>query len=328
MASTRIDRTERLLNLVFCLMASRHAVRRSDIRVSVPGYVDAPSDAAFERMFERDKEELRGMGIPIDTVTDVNGEVEGYRISLADYELTGLSFTTEELAVLSLAASVWDEAIIGPAATTALRKLEAAQDAGATPADSSPLVNVRWSETDAAILPLFTAVREQRVVTFDYRSGNAQLANRRRVDPWAVVAQEGHWYLVGHDNDRAANRVFRLSRIVGTVQVFAEGQEHPMPPDFQIRALIGSHSPDSPFEARIFVRAGQGAELRRLSKLRKKLDPYAAGELLVGARTGEHLQSLACAAGAGAQVLEPKSVRDEVLASLLRINQLHGGNSS
>ena len=328
MAPTRIDRTERLLNLVFCLMASRHAVRRSDIQVSVPGYVDAPSDSAFERMFERDKDELRGMGIPIDTVTDVNGEVEGYRISLADYELTGLSFTTEELAVLSLAASVWDEAIIGPAATTALRKLEAAQGAAATPANFSALVNVRWSETDAAILPLFTAVREQRVVSFDYRSGNAQIARRRRVDPWAVVAQEGHWYLVGHDNDRAANRVFRLSRIVGTVQVFAEAQDHPMPADFHVRALVGAHEPDSQFEMSVFVRAGQGAELRRFSKVERKLDPYAAGEIFIGARTSEQLQSLACAAGAGAQILGPKVVREDVLASLRRIYQLHGGESS
>ena len=54
MASTRIDRTERLLNLVFCLMASRHAVKRADIQSIVPGYLDAPSAAAFERMFERD----------------------------------------------------------------------------------------------------------------------------------------------------------------------------------------------------------------------------------------------------------------------------------
>ena len=101
-----------------------------------------------------------------------------------------------------------------------------------------------------------------------------------------------------------------------------------MPADCQVRALIGAHEPDSPFEARIFVRAGQGAELRRFSKSSKKLDPYAAGELLVGARTSEQLQSLAGAAGAGAQVLEPKAVRDEVLASLRRINQLHGGESS
>lgn len=328
MASTRIDRTERLLNLVFCLMASRQAVRRSDIQISVPGYSDAPSEAAFERMFERDKDELRGMGIPIDTVTDVNGEVEGYRISQADYELAGLAFSTEELAVLTLAASVWDEAIIGPAAITALRKLEAAQGSGSVPSSFSPGVNVRWSETDAAILPLFTAVREQRVVAFDYRSGNAPLAKRRRVDPWAVVAGDGHWYLVGHDHDRAATRVFRLSRIVGSVQVFVEEQLHPLPPDCNVRTLVGAHEPDSPFEATIFVRAGQGAELRRLRQSNQKLDPFAAGEIRVGARTREQLQSLVCAAGTGAVVLTPTQVRTEVRAALLRINQVHGGDSN
>ena len=326
MASTRIDRTERLLNLVFCLMASRYAVRRADIQISVPGYLEAPSEAAFERMFERDKDELRGMGIPIDTVTDVNGEVEGYRISLTDYELTGLSFTTEELAVLTLAASVWDEAIMGPAATTALRKLEAAQESGVSATSFSPGVNVRWSETDAAILPLFTAVREQRVVAFDYRSGNAPLARKRRVDPWAVVASDGHWYLVGHDHDRAATRVFRLSRIVGTVQIFADEQQHPIPPDCNARALVGAHEPDSPFEAKIFVRAGQGAELRRLSQTDPRLDPFSAGAVIVGARTSEQLQSLACAAGIGALVLEPESLRQEVCAALQRIQQVHTGD--
>ncbi|GDX32248.1 hypothetical protein LBMAG15_11820 [Actinomycetes bacterium] len=325
MASTRIDRTERLLNLVFCLMASRHAVRRADIQASVPGYLDAPSDAAFERMFERDKDELRGMGIPIDTVNDVNGEVEGYRISLAEYELTGLSFTTEELAVLTLAASVWDEAIMAPAATTALRKLEAAQESAVITPTFSPGVNVRWSETDAAILPLFTAVREQRVVSFDYRSGNAPVSKKRRVDPWAVVAEDGHWYVVGHDHDRADTRVFRLSRIAGTVQVFADPQLVSMPPGCNLRALVGAHEPDSPFEAKIFVRAGQGAELRRLNQASTKLDPFAAGELCVGARTSEQLQSLACAAGTGALVLEPENLREDVRAALRRIQRVHGG---
>ena len=326
MASTRIDRTERLLNLVFCLMASRHAVKRADIQSIVPGYLDAPSAAAFERMFERDKDELRGMGIPIDTVTDVNGEVEGYRISLTDYELAGLSFTAEELAVLTLAASVWDEAIMGPAATTALRKLEAAQESEVTTSGFSPGVNVRWSETDAAILPLFTSVREQRVVAFDYRSGNAQNAMRRRVDPWAVVASDGHWYLVGHDHDREATRVFRLSRIAGTVQVFAELQQHPMPPDCDARSLVGAHEPDSPLAATIFVLAGQGADLRRLSQSKTRLDPFTAGAVVVGARTTEQLQALACAAGTGALVLEPATLRQEVRESLKRIEQVHSGD--
>ena len=82
----RRDKTERLLNLVFAMMSTRRAISRSDIRENVAGYEDARSDDAFERMFERDKDELRSMGLPIETVSDSLGEVLGYRISPSEYE--------------------------------------------------------------------------------------------------------------------------------------------------------------------------------------------------------------------------------------------------
>ena len=77
-----IGRTERLLNLVICLLGAERPVSRASLRQSIPGYSDATSDEAFERMFERDKDELRHMGIPVDTVVNVQGEVEGYLIVL------------------------------------------------------------------------------------------------------------------------------------------------------------------------------------------------------------------------------------------------------
>ena len=181
MAASRINRTERLLNLVFALMTGRRAVTRSQIRQAIPGYRETPSDSAFERMFERDKDELRGMGIPITTVLDAHGDVEGYQIDTDQYQMPDLAFSAEELSVLTLAASVWDESVIGPSAKTALRKVEAIQGAAASQPRVDSLVSVRWSETNAAILPFFSAVRQGRVVTFDYRSGNAPVAVKRSV---------------------------------------------------------------------------------------------------------------------------------------------------
>ena len=146
----RIERTERLLNLVLCLMATRRAVARSDIHASVPGYGPVASGPAFERMFERDKDELRGMGIPVETVFDAHGDIEGYRIARDQYALPPLDFTSAELAVIALAAGVWDEAILGPSATTALRKIEAVQGEPARTADDT-LVRVQVSAADAAL---------------------------------------------------------------------------------------------------------------------------------------------------------------------------------
>ena len=95
----RVDRTERLLNVVFCLLGASRAIPRWDIRRLVAGYDVDASDAAFERMFERDKDELRGMGIPVETVLDVNGEVEGYLIARQTTP-EDLNFSAEELALL------------------------------------------------------------------------------------------------------------------------------------------------------------------------------------------------------------------------------------
>ena len=76
------------------------------------------------RMFERDKDELRSMGIPVDTVTDTSGEVVGYRIVEESYALQPIDFTVDERAAVAVAAQVWSRAAIAPVAGTALRKLE------------------------------------------------------------------------------------------------------------------------------------------------------------------------------------------------------------
>ncbi len=315
----RVDRTERLLNLVFALMAGSRPVTRADIQAAVPGYDSEQSVAAFERMFERDKDELRSMGVPIQTVLSPDGEVDGYRISREDYALDALSFTAAELAVLALAASVWDHALLGPAAVTALRKIEAAQGGSASRALQG--MRVQASASDGALLPLMRALREGTVVTFDYRASGAEVT-RREVDPWRLVSHQGHWYLAAFDHHRQALRVFRLSRILGAVTVTARAQQHPFDGSVDVEALLRGEPADPAETARIEVAAGQAASLRRLSTT--PLDPFAEGEIEVPLLTGQRLTAAVCAAGAGAVVLAPPSLRDDVVAGLERVAVLHG----
>ncbi len=166
--SERIERTERLLNLVIALMASESAVSRADIHRSIPGYAEAASPAAFERMFERDKDELRSMGIPVETVLDVNGEVRGYRIPQDSYALAEVDLTVAERAAVAVAAQVWGQASVGPVAGTALRKLESVDDTEWAPAGLRGTVQL--TAADGALLPLMSAVRQHRAVTFPYRT--------------------------------------------------------------------------------------------------------------------------------------------------------------
>lgn len=316
-SATRVERTERLLNLVFCLLSTSRPVPRSTIRDVIPGYGDAPSVVAFERMFERDKDELRSMGIPVETVLDSGGDVEGYRLA-EDYPLADLTFTTEELGVLSIAASVWQEATLGGPATHALRKLEAAQGGAIRhePNDAS----IRMTAGDAAMLPLLTALRERRTVTFDYRSPDAVTAGRRRVDPWGVVGRDGRWYLVGHDHDRHEPRVFRLSRIEGAVTTSAQAQSHPVRLGTDVRSMVGLMSPELQARATVRVLPGRAAALRR----QHQANPFAEAEFEVTAPTAPQLVGLICSAGSGATVLNPADLRSDVIAALAAVRDSHG----
>src|SRR5436305_8591600 len=120
-------RTERLLNLVICLLHTRSFLTADRIRDLVPGYDDAPSEEAFKRAFERDKEDLRDLGIPLETGTNSAFDDEpGYRIARRDYALPDLTLEPDEAAAVGLAARTRSSAAVGAAATRALRKLEAA----------------------------------------------------------------------------------------------------------------------------------------------------------------------------------------------------------
>jgi hypothetical protein len=120
-------KTERLLNLVLCLLYTRRALPKSKIREIVPQYGSAASDEAFDRMFERDKDELRELGIPLVT-EDIGGVWDdelGYRIDQRDYALPDIEFEADELAVLGLASRTWAHASLAGPAASALRKLKA-----------------------------------------------------------------------------------------------------------------------------------------------------------------------------------------------------------
>ena len=174
-------RTERLLNLVICLLATRRFLSKAEIRALVPGYSD--TDEAFERAFERDKEALREMGVPVTTGSnDVWFEDElGYRIRSDAYALPEVQFTPDEMAVLALAAQAWQQASLAGAATTALRKLQAYGIDTVEPAIAG--IDPRVDTNEAAFVPLWRAVSSRYPVTFPYRRPGGE-PERREVEPW------------------------------------------------------------------------------------------------------------------------------------------------
>lgn len=214
-----IPPAERLLNLVIALVNTSGRMTKEQVRVSVAGYQDAPSDDAFERMFERDKDTLRELGIPVLTVTDAgHGDDIGYRIDAESYALAPLDLTAAELGVLAMAAQLWQDQSLRTDTSRALTKLRAVGTAPQS-TDLVPGLAPRVRSGGGAIGPLLDAVQARQVVRFVYRAANTGEVRERVVEPWKLLARRGGWLLVGRDRERDAPRSYRLSRVEGAVRL-------------------------------------------------------------------------------------------------------------
>ena len=310
------DRTERLLNLLFALMASARPVPKHVLREAIDAYRESPSEEAFERMFERDKDELRSMGVPVETVEgpDGVGGIEGYRVAADDYALPAVDFTADELAVLGLAARVWEQASLGPAAQRAVQKLEALGTGALV--DGPVGIETRIATAEPSFPVLLEAVRTRRAVRFDYRKPGDDAPSAREVQPWGVASRRGHWYLVGNDVSRGAARVFRLSRVVGAATAYGEAGSYDVPEGIDVPAMIAASAPrPGALTARIRVAAGRAHGLRR-----RATSTEADGDgdvLLVPYSDDEALAADVVGLGAAAVVLEPESLRAAVVRRLL-----------
>ena len=307
-------KTERLLNLVICLLASRRFLSVQQIRTAVPGY-EQQSDEAFRRMFERDKEELRDLGIPLETGTNsaVHDDDPGYRIARRDYELPPITLAPDEAAALGLAARLWQSAPLAGATASALLKLRAAGvDAPLPLAALEP----RVAASEPAFTPCWEAVRDGRVLTFGYRTGSQAAAEQRQVQPWGVVSWRGRWYLVGFDLVRGAERVFRLSRIVGAAVPTGEPGAVTPPAGHDLRATVVRLASDEPrFSATLRLRVGTGWDLRqRATSLRPERPGWDLVE--VAFSDPERFADRVTGYGADAVLLSPPEARAAVVRRL------------
>ncbi len=314
-------RTERLLNLVIALLATRRWLSKEQIRACVPQYAESESTEAFDRMFERDKEELRDLGVPLVTGTDSMWfeDEPGYRIDRDAYALPEIGFTPAELAVLGLASRVWQQASLAGPAARALVKLKAL---GIEP-DEHSLVGVepRVRTREPAFEPLYGAARDRAPVRFTYRTHRTGETARRLVEPWLITSWHGHWYLVGHDRDRQAPRVFRVDRVSGTVRRAGAPGEYEVPADIDARAMVSGRAADAPERtARLVLAEGVGQSLR----LRGGATGTAAATVEVPFTDVGRLAEQVASLGAGAVVASPEDLRDAVRALLVGVATAHG----
>jgi proteasome accessory factor B len=234
----RVDPAERLLDLVIALTHAERRMTKAEIRAKVHGYADTASPEAFERMFERDKDTLRELGVPLVTDIDpVHGDDVGYRIDLEGYELPPIDLTPAEVGVLSLAAQLWADASLAEAATRGLTKLRAvAPDADP---DATVGLALRLRAPDAAFEGVLAAITGRYPVAFTYRAASTGEVRRRTVEPWRLLNQRRAWYLIGLDRERGAARAFRLSRIEGPVRRLGQPGSVALPDQVDVGPVLG-----------------------------------------------------------------------------------------
>ena len=298
-------KTERILNLTICLLVSGRYLPKSRIREAVEGYHDL-SDAAFERTFERDKDELRSLGVPIEvgSFDPLFDDEPGYRILPSEFELPPIDLDAEEAAVVGVAARVWQHASMAESTTSAIAKLRA----GGVEPDASQL---------GALEPLWHAVLHRIRVSFTYRDGA-----RRTLEPWGMTSARGRWYVIGRDIGRDAPRMFKLSRIQDRPKNASRPGAYTVPENLDLRSLARSLTPREPTaSAMLAIRAGKAPALRRRGTPSPATLALPGGFEVysVGYSELRFLADEVVRYAADVIVLEPVELRNEVRRGLERV---------
>jgi proteasome accessory factor B len=241
-SAARVPVEERLFSLVLALLATENGLTKSEILSTVQGYRQrfsrSGNNASLERQFERDKDDIRELGVPLETVESPgdtgNNQHLRYRIKKGSYDLPpDLRFSPEEITLLSLAGTVWREGSLSAESRRAIMKLRSLGVESDTPIlGYAPRLRAR----EAAFDPLSVALERKSVVTFLYLKPGEPSARRRTVAPLALVQHLGRWHLHGIDQDVHEPRTFLLSRIVDTVE-FTTTTFEPDGTDFASHAL-------------------------------------------------------------------------------------------
>lgn len=302
------DRLERLLNLVIALRETRRPLTAAEVRQRVAGYGQHDPEA-FRRMFERDKVDLRGLGVPVEVVLDRFDETASYRIDPRRYDLPPVRLEPDELAALSVALAATglrDDARVG------LGKL--ALDAGADVDDTA--AGGLGVDLDAPHRSeLLEAVLNRTAVRFTYRPLGREAAPRT-VDPFGLVHRTGRWYLVGRDHDRDDRRSFRLDRIEGRLRSAGPpgGFDPPAEP-VTVDQVVPAPRADGPATARVAADADVAWLVAR--RARGGGEPLSDGRTAYRVAVGdpERFTSWVLEHGGAVEVLEPSALREAVVAT-------------
>ena len=270
----------------------------------------------MERMFERDKDDLRSLGIEIElgTFDPIFEDEAGYRITPSSYQLNLGELDGTDIALLSLAATAWSGAALERESTSALIKL--ASMGIDNDSETLSLLTPQVSGTDRNFALITDAIVRRSEIEFEYLG--ADLSRQvRKISPYSMRGQSGSWYLVGFDSEKDSLRTFRLDRIVSEVSVSKKVNS------FEIPDSIPDQSTDETRELAILrVRKRRGHQLRSLSNLIEAGEEW--DEITLPIVDVSWLIRIILWHRDDVIVLGPPALRERVINSLKELRALHG----
>ena len=310
-------KSERLVNLVIALLATKRNLTKSEIFRTIEGYEG--SNESMERMFERDKDELRSLGVNI----EVSGldpffeDEQGYRINPENFAMDTNGYSPAQIAYMSLAAQLWKSASLDETSQRALRKLSGfsvAIDIAEMPA-VAPLT----LSAPTFLSEIINAIYEKKPIEFTYIDSELK-ANVRRVNAYSYFSSKGFWYFTGEDTDKSEIRTYRCDRILGDLKVAKQNGMYEIPKDFYSSAIFSDNP--APFRATLRLRIGRGSQLRNMATSIKAENEHDIVEIEYPSE--KEIISLILWHLDDVEVIEPGSLRLAVVKSIRSLADLHG----
>ena len=307
-------KSERLVNLTIALLATKRYLTKSEIFRTVEGYEGSPE--AMERMFERDKDDLRSLGIAIElgSFDPLFEDEAGYRITPSSYKLDLGELDGTDIALLSIAASAWTGAALERESTSALIKL--ASMGLDSDSEALSLLAPRINGTNENFTVITDAIIRRSEIEFEYMSSDLT-KQERRIAPYSLRGQSGSWYLVGQDLEKNSLRTFRLDRIVSEVSASKKSNTYVVPDE------IPNQGAEEVREvARIRIRKNRGHQLRSYATVLESDEEW--DEVSLPIVDANWLLRTILWHRDDVVLLEPSSLRKQLVQSLKELRVLHG----
>lgn len=311
-------KTERLVNLTMALLGTKRFMTKSEIFRRVAGY--SGNQETKERMFERDKDDLRNLGIEIEVAShDPLFEDEvGYRIRPEAFQIHE-KFDAEELGLISVALQqLKDDDFSGTTESLMLRL----NSLSVTPEFSDEISISERAISEAGLSEVLEALSDRVTISFNYQKSDSKNSEERRVNPLGVSAWRGSWYLVGEDLERDDIRAFKLSRMKSGITRISKAGSFQIPPDFDIKEyLVMLKAPE--YSVVLQVRKSAGLHLRnRAASITDYDDEWDQIQIFFSHENQALKETLWL--GDDARVIGPDSLKSLVISRLEKLVAIYG----